>query len=120
MQYTVCYDEETGYLTTRVSGRVDGPSVRAMAEQAKHEAELHHCTRFLDDCREMESVLSTAQIYELPALVRSIGIRPETRHAVVVRSLTPNVQFYENVSVNRGQIVRVFTDIDEARAWLTR
>jgi hypothetical protein len=97
MQYTVCFDEDTGCLSVRVSGRVDGPSVRAMAEQARHEAEVHHCTRFLDDCREME-----------------------TRHAVVVRSLTPDVRFYENVSVNRGQIVRVFTDIDEARAWLTR
>ena len=40
------------------------------------------------------------------------------RRALVAQDDLENFRFFENVAVNRGQRVKLFTDIDEARRWL--
>ncbi|MDE3245928.1 MAG: hypothetical protein KGN80_07560, partial [Acidobacteriota bacterium] len=81
----------------------------------------------LSDYRDAVVDMSPAAIYEYPkeamAASREAGIDPgKTRHAMVLSDQSPNLadaQFYETVSVNRGRMTKVFTDMDQAIGWLT-
>ncbi|MFC1652419.1 hypothetical protein ACFL3F_01740 [Planctomycetota bacterium] len=81
--------------------------------------EEHDCVRILNDLRDVDLRLSLMDICRIPDLVTESGIKGNTKRAIVFSKDAGDYQFYETVSVNRGQFVRVFTDFDEAETWLT-
>jgi hypothetical protein len=73
----------------------------------------------LNDLRGVERHLSLLDIYNLPKMSGEFGFPPRTKRAFVFSEDAKDYQFFETVSVNRGQLVKIFEDIDEALAWLT-
>ena len=118
MPHQLSYDADTGILTARVSGIVDKSLVQSVASEMHAKTEKHKCTRFLNDYRHAYVDLSTLDVFGLPKLIESMGTDPRSRHAIVVKGMTPMIRFFETVTRNRGENVRVFTDMDQARAWL--
>jgi len=118
MPCELSYEEDSGILTARVSGIVDKSLVQPMAAAMRAETEKHKCTRFLNDYRTAYIDLSTLDVFGMPKLIESMGTDPRSRHAIVVKGMTAIVRFFETVTRNRGENVRVFTDMDKARAWL--
>ena len=77
------------------------------------------------DYREVTLKLSTMEIYGLPEITTnafaSLGLDIlRCRRALVAASDLNDYSFHENVMVNRGQNVKVFSDIDKAKKWLLR
>jgi hypothetical protein len=67
--------------------------------------------------------LSTLEIYALPKIIAdiatSLGINVyKIKRAVVASSDSDDLRFKENVTVNQGQHLRIFQNIDQARKWL--
>jgi hypothetical protein len=118
MPYQISYDSEAGIMSTRVTGQVDMAMVKTMASDMHAETVKHDCARFLNDYRSAIISLRILDIYELPKLAVLLGTDPTARHAIVVKGETDSVRFFVTVARNRGQLVRVFTDTDKARAWL--
>jgi hypothetical protein len=118
MPYEISYDSESGILSTRVTGQVDMTLVKAMSNDMRAETVKHGCTRFLNDYRSAMISLRILDIYQLPKLAELLGTDPAARHAIVVKGETDSIRFFVTVARNRGQLVRVFTDMDQARAWL--
>lgn len=123
MVYTVTYDADGGYITLRVEGRLNLAGVNEIASEAIRVANEHQCSLVLSDFREATLEFSTFDLYEVPRLLSRL-LAPsgraahEFKRALLVREDVENFGFFELVSRNRAQNVRVFYDYDEAKAWL--
>jgi hypothetical protein len=76
---------------------------------------------FLGDCRRLPSSGSLIDVYQLGDMLDRLNVDKRMREALVV---TPDpsgegtFEFFRTVTTNRGIIVRLFGDIDEATRWL--
>jgi hypothetical protein len=123
MPYSVTYDADGGYIVIRVQGRLNLAAVNDIASEAIRVANEAQCSLVLSDFREATLEFSTFDLYEVPRLLAKL-IAPtgravhEFKRALVVSEEVENLGFFELVSRNRAQNVRVFHDYDEAKAWL--
>jgi hypothetical protein len=76
------------------------------------------CNRLLCDERGLEYRLGTADIYDHANMMAERA--PALGRAAIVcdPACGEDAEFWETVAVNRGLMVRMFMDIDEARRWL--
>lgn len=103
------------------SGDITLPDVAAMVAQGVAESQHLGTKRVLVDHRKAVVRLGTMQIYETPAIERAAGVDPGDRVAFVMAAggdSQDDYRFYENRSYNSGNDRRIFTDRDEALAWL--
>lgn len=106
-------------LCVRAWGRDDSlEDVKRYGVAVLEKARLQNCTRILCDERELEYAIGTLDTYEYARFLAQKAPRVG-RVAIVCRpEQIENGEFWETVAVNRGLKVRMYTDIDEARAWL--
>jgi hypothetical protein len=102
----------------RVEGLVDKKTMRALIGDIAAIMQEHDCDCMLDDVREVTVALSTIDIFAIPHLADEAGLQKLIRRALVVRDENDDFEFLETASVNRGQNLRIFTDIDEAKRWV--
>lgn len=123
MPHTVFYDSELGMVASELSGEMTVGEVEEIITKIARLAREKDCRLIFTDFRGVSRILSILQIYELPDRIKNIfaafdiNVLLYKRANVVERDLDDYI-FHENVMVNRGQIERVFTDIDKARKWL--
>jgi len=77
----------------------------------------------LADYTEAILQLSTLEIYELPQIASEAGASSgiqlhELKRALVVKDDLNDYQFFETVTINKGQNAKMFHDIDQAKQWL--
>lgn len=123
MKYSVTFDEPTRITVIKYSGMADASDIEEAACEAARYAQTHQCKKVLIDVSDMQWTLSTKNIYDLPKsmakAMREKGIELGTfKRALVVSTQSGEADFLETVSVNVGQQVKVFDDVDKARAWL--
>lgn len=95
----------------------DSLPIREQSVQLMHK---HKLRLILVDLRDAYLDFSTYEFFEFCISFQQ-RFPPDTRHAVVYSTRyddVSNLAFAENVSRNRGIILKIFTDVDEARAWL--
>jgi len=83
-----------------------------------------NCFFILNDLREATVELSTMEIYELPKMILDTFASSRLsvyrlKRAFVAAKEWADSKFFETVTLNRGQSVKFFVDIDEARKWLS-
>ena len=126
MPHTIRYLPEMHIIETAVKGLVNQDELKNVFSDGVQLAKEKDCFRFLNDFREANIQMSTMELYELPEILSGIstsqGIQAGRlwRALVVGTSYTSDAIFAENVTVNRGQHVKFFHDIEEARAWLLK
>jgi len=79
-------------------------------------------SRFLTDTRELDNSTTPIDAYELVKMYQKLGIGEGWKEAILLPELPDSAAlmvFYETVSQNRGFDVKVFTNRDDAVAWLT-
>ena len=121
MEYTFEHDKDEDVCVVRVSGQHRRPEDSIVLQRfARDFGAENKCFRFLFDMREATISGSTVDIYQA-------GVQPDVdrfprekyRIALVYSGDTADHKFMEDVVVNRGYILRVFDDYDQARLWLT-
>ncbi len=122
MSWSVEYTEE-GLIEVVIVGRETFTDVIEETAAILAEMEGHRCYEVLVDCRRMRVALSTAEIYRVQDVYRELGVPLRTRFAVVRPAELPThelhaYEFHELVSRNRGYHVRLFSEKNEALAWL--
>ena len=123
MPYTIEYDPQ-GIITIKVQGQLTMSIIRKITGEALQLAKEMDCHRALNDLREAKVELSIIDVYNLPKLLleyaSTLGVQGfQLKRAVVVSSGEKLAYFFETVSRNRVQNVKIFYDDDEpARQWL--
>ena len=89
------------------------------------EASKHHrqgiARGFLVDVRNAQIHMSTIELYDFFTTLQEM-FAPGTKHAVVYSPETndlSDIAFGENVSANRGIMLKMFSQKDEAMTWLS-
>lgn len=118
MPFEVRYDPETACIYAKVEGALDVPLLEQFAKEYVTSAKRHDCLRILTDMTKADVKLSTMEIYEIPDLVRRLGMDIACRRAFVVAADLADYSFFENISRNRSHDVAVFQDTAEAKQWL--
>ena len=118
MDFEIKYSEEKKMILGRMSGDIDMAVVKKMAVELERIVEARDCLKFLNDCRESVVPESIIDLFEIPKLVGEAGLNGNCKCAIVVKEVRDQWEFLETISTNRGQQIRIFTDFDEAHAWL--
>lgn len=96
----------------------------AVAETIRLAIETGH-RLFLGDCRALRQAPSTSDICTMFEAIERTGLAHEAREAMVLPEVVPpgsdvaeNLRFFEDLAVNRGFHVQVFSDRQAALDWL--
>ncbi len=121
MEYAVEHDEDRGVCIVRVSGELRRPQdSKVLQEFACDFWARYECSRFLFDMREATVIGSTMDTYRTGARPDADGVpRGQSKTALVYSGDLAEHKFLETVVSNRGYMLRVFDDFDEALKWLT-
>lgn len=123
MPHTVIYNQELHIIESRLIGNMTLGEVDELIAKTAKIAKEKECYLIFTDFREVSQKLSILQIYQLPDRIKNIftsfGVNIYLcKRANVVANDLNDYLFHENVMVNRGQIEKMFTDMDEAKKWL--
>ena len=106
-----------GFLRVTLQGTVDNVALPGLFSMAATASEKHQVDRVFVDLLQSELRLNAADIYWVPKKLESHGLRRH-RAALLFREIGSDEEFLETVCANRGIGVKVFTDPDQALAWL--
>ena len=118
MSFTVEFDAATGGICVRISGQLDRTSIHPIVEAVARLMREHACRAVINDLRDTDLRLGTVDLFEISRLVERSGFAANVPRATIVKNTHELAGFYETVNANLGHRVRVFTDMDEARAWI--
>ncbi len=111
---------EGGLLVVKASGFDENiEQVREYGLWIIDEALRLDVTHILCDERDLEYRLSTLDTFAIASYIAEAAPRMAKIALACNPRFMADAVFWENVAVNRGLIVKVFKDIDDARAWLT-
>lgn len=118
MSYTLTYDPEADLIIGSIQGEFDTAMVRDYIRVVAALAREKRCTRVLTDMRNSKPRLTVLEIDDLPRFATDVGLDRSVRRALVVADDFDDYAFYRSSSAIQGQNVRIFKDIDDAKAWL--
>lgn len=123
MPYLIIYEPTTGIIETVIQGKLFLPEAEAIITEIADLAAQERCLLGLIDLREVTFVMTAFQIYTLPRtlarIVTARGLDPtRLNRAFVVTLDDGDFHFYETVTTNLGQHVRLYIEIETARKWL--
>ena len=119
MPHEIQYDPANACMMCRLTGNIDQDLVMEFASALAPLMEEHGCTRVLNDFRGADLSVSYFDIYKIPKLPSVLKMTRLTRRALLLDELPEEIASYEDMSVNQGQFVKAFTDLDQAISWLT-
>ena len=123
MSHEITFDREKQLIKMRFHGDLTLKAIKEVVAELAQVVKETNCSSLLNDFRDANVKLSTADVYDLPKIMQDIyaasgiSIFSLKRAAVLVRDLR-DARFFETVSANRGHSVKVFSDIEEASKWL--
>ncbi len=117
------HDEDTGIIHSKVTGVLDGPLVKEWT-RCMDDAVLEHpdSRGHLGDVSEAEVTLTVANLYFISKDLKKID---QTRRSGRKRALVVNEKdrekfaFLDLAAANQGYAMKLFTDCDAAKDWLT-
>lgn len=118
MPYTLAYDPEADLIVGSIQGAFNTALVQDYFRAVLTLAREKNCTRVLTDMRNSKPRMTVLEIDDLPRFAADLGLTPMVRRALVVADDFEDYAFYRSSSVIRKQNVRIFTDMDAAKAWL--
>jgi len=123
MPHIIKYNSEIHIVEIKIQGDLVLKEAREIFSELAQFIKEENCFLILTDLRESTMKLSTVDIYDLPKILSDILASSEIdanilKRAFVVAKNSENYSFHENVTNNRGQINKMFEDIDEAKKWL--
>jgi hypothetical protein len=115
-------EPRSDYIYVRMSGdwQADVP-IEGHPDAMARACSQANCQRLLVDVRELTGNMDTLVIFHRGEKIAKVFAFSSIQIAIVgTKERVHMLSFFENVIVNRGAVLRVFTDIDEATEWLAR
>jgi hypothetical protein len=123
MTHTVTYNPDPGVIHTIAQGKLTLSEAKEIITEIAQLAIEKNCFLCLSDYRQVTMEMTTLQIHDLPkilsTIVASLGLRPsQFRRAIIAEKDSKDYLFFETVTLNNAQQVRLFQDVEEAKKWL--
>jgi len=118
MSYTIDYNEENDFVCVTVTGDFSLASMREMASTVGAVLSERGSRRILNNMLDTVLTESVSEAYYMPAMALKHGVHRSVKRALVVKEITQEFLFLETVFLNSGNIVKMFTDIGDAKQWL--
>ena len=123
MPWNVEYNAECNIIESAYVGKVTDDEFRKGALRSRELSRANNTKLFLIDDSKWEGGASVLGLYNHPALYEELGFERGSKGAVIPppsgTEAAEDVEFYENVCVNRGWQVKICSDRQEAIDWLT-
>lgn len=121
MQIHVEYDDARECIVAVISGKTEESLFNDYSKEVLKCHKLHpECTKLISDFRESELDPSVVDFYNQPKKLLKIGMFiKKMKRALIVKTITKDLLFYETTSFNQGHRVKVFDDIEKARKWMS-
>jgi hypothetical protein len=120
MSYELSFRHDPNYLYVKAKGIRTAENLIAMSKDILAVRDKHGYNKALIDVREMTGGLGIVDAYKLGTKDFQEYRRPGQLKVSIV-DLEHNrerFQFIENVAVNMGLNLRIFSEVDEALTWL--
>ncbi len=118
MSFSVEYDEPGDYIIVTVKGKFTLDEFKKLCFGVREQLEKYKCNKVLNDLSRASVNISITDLYRMPSLAREIGIPRKVKRALLVRKVDQTIRFLETVFMNRGNMIRVFRNREEALKWL--
>jgi hypothetical protein len=120
MAWNVKYNSDTKIIELTYSGLVSPIELKDALSAALSLSKQEGTSLFLADCTDMVGGHSITDLYFLIALYEESGLRGMKEALVLpaLKSSVEQVKFYEVACRNRGFNVKIFSQIQDATAWL--
>ena len=113
--------KKPNYLFVKVKGKRSVDSIKEATTQIVEKCNKHKCTKVLVDVRDFTERIYFSEIFDLvsKSLPEIINHKINKVAIVDIDGHDFNKQFFENVAINRGHNVKIFTDMNSALQWLS-
>ena len=118
MDFIVEHLREGDMVFTKVTGELTREGVELIVSEQSKLAKEKDCAKFLTDLSETEVLLDTMDLFETPSIYAKLELPQWGRKAIVYSKDHSQKEFFLNVLSNRGWMVRVFKNLEEAKEWL--
>jgi hypothetical protein len=126
--YSVTYDPLEKIITIAHQGIVNAAYVKEVVEKTVQLVIENQCFKILSDFRKAKLGLSIVGMLETQKLIgQALDAKDiptyKVRRALLVRKINlfnKDFSFFETVSVNRAQNVKLFSDPEKALEWLKK
>jgi hypothetical protein len=122
MSWTIKQNTKLDLIEIIFSGPITGPDLRQATSDCISQAKEMGTMNYLIDASAMELSGSIADLYDLPnKQYKEEGVDRRSRAAVILplsQKERDNIRFYETACKNQGWQVQVFSERQEAVAWL--
>ena len=120
--YSIDFLDEVQAVRVVSHGVRSSDNKDTMVLDALAEAARRACRKFLVDDRGVDLRVAFIELYERPQQLKALGVKSDMRVAIAFAANSPRAadyRFFENVCFNNGlPLVRVFSDYDQALAWV--
>lgn len=116
--FLVRHNPDEDIVHVEMRGEFDAKLLSASTAAFVEEVRRTSSKRVLMDHRQATPRLTVPEQYDRPEIASELGVPRSCRLAIVCRETDEVYRFIETVGVNRGFIVKVFTNIEEAVDWL--
>ncbi len=121
MLWEVVFNPEEEFVHLTIEGSHQLEDIREMCVELFSVAKVEETWRLLIDTRASTAQLSTLDIYKMPKLFQSLGLRRNSRVALLFSGASvqkTTFSFVRTVSRNQGFNIALFTEAEEAIRWL--
>jgi len=123
MAYDLRIESKDDVLWVKATGTRSFQTILAMSQDIVAACVEKALKKALIDVLDLEGRLGASDAFEIPdKYFPKIRNRSVITHCALVdlKEFEQSYRFFENVAVNRGFMLRIFSDTDEAVAWLKK
>ena len=117
MPYAIRYDPKLDCVFVRMEGEIDLALAKQFAKELGEQVSRHNCKRVLNDMRQATLTLSLTELFKVPDEIGETWLRTVKRALVVAQDFM-QYDLFASASFNRGQLLEVFIDPEQAMRWL--
>jgi hypothetical protein len=121
MDWSVYYLEQDGLVFAKTTSLINWDKNKKLTEEVLSIGRRYGFSRFLIDHRDGTLNLSILEIDDIPKMFKEIGLCPQDKMAILYKpdlSHSSGFVFFQNVSQLASLQVKIFTDKEQALAWL--
>ena len=123
MKWEIDYIEDNGIVKAKTSGQIGWNDKIKLGEEMLAAGRRKNVNAFLVDQKEAAFGLSVLEVDRLPEKFRNIGFSDTDKIAILVNPESANSNlftFLQNVFTINALQIQIFTDTDDATAWLKK
>ena len=123
MKWEIDYIEDNGIVKAKTSGQIGWNDKIKLGEEMLAAGRRKNVNAFLVDQKEAAFGLSVLEVDRLPEKFRNIGFSDTDKIAILVNPESANSNlftFLQNVFTINSLQIQIFTDPDDATAWLKK